>query len=107
MHPINQVRRPGAGRKKLESQDAELITALEALVEPMSRGQPDSSLRWTCKSTRNLADELTRNEHPVSARKVAYLLHQAGYSLQANRKTREVISHPDRNTQFEYIIVIR
>ncbi|MCP4458346.1 MAG: ISAzo13 family transposase, partial [Cytophagales bacterium] len=100
---VNQVRRSGAGRKKLELQDTELIKALEALVEPMSRGQPDSPLRWTCKSTRNLADELTRNHHPVSARKVAYLLHEAGYSLQANRKTREGISHPDRNAQFEYI----
>lgn len=99
----SQVRRSGAGRKKLELQDPELIKALEALVEPMSRGQPDSPLRWTCKSTRNLADELTRNEHPVSPRKVASLLHQAGYSLQANRKTREGISHPDRNAQFEYI----
>lgn len=100
---VNQVRRSGAGRKKLELQDTKLIKALEALVEPMSRGQPDSPLRWTCKSTRILADELTRSEHPVSARKVAYLLHQAGYSLQANRKTREGISHPDRNAQFEYI----
>ena len=100
---VNQVRRSGAGRKKLELQDSELIKALEALVEPMSRGQPDSPLRWTCKSTRKLADELTRNEHSVSTRKVAYLLHQAGYSLQANRKTREGISHPDRNAQFEYI----
>jgi len=100
---VNQVRRPGAGRKKLELKDTELVKAMEVLVEPMSRGQPDSPLRWTCKSTRNLADELTRNSHPVSARKVAYLLHQAGYSLQANRKTREGISHPDRNAQFEYI----
>lgn len=100
---VNQVRRSGAGRKKLELQDTELVKALEVLVEPMSRGQPDSPLRWTCKSTRNLANELTRNSHPVSARKVAYLLHQAGYSLQANRKTREGISHPDRNAQFEYI----
>ena len=100
---VNQARRSGAGRKKLELQDPELIKALEALVEPMSRGQPDSPLRWTCKSTRNLADELTRKDHSVSARKVAYLLHEAGYSLQANRKTREGISHPDRNAQFEYI----
>lgn len=100
---VNQARRSGGGRKKLELQDAELIKALEDLVEPMSRGQPDSPLRWTCKSTRNLAGELTRNHHPVSARKVAYLLHEAGYSLQANRKTREGLGHPDRNAQFEYI----
>jgi hypothetical protein len=69
----------------------------------MTRGDPESPLRWTCKSTRRLADELTRQDHPVGPRTVAMLLHQADYSLQANRKTREGTSHPDRNAQFEYI----
>jgi len=80
-----------------------LLAALEALIEPVTRGDPESPLRWTCKSTRNLAEELTRQRHPVGPRTVASLLHQAGYSLQGNRKTREGISHPDRNAQFEYI----
>jgi hypothetical protein len=76
---------------------------LEALIEPTTRGDPESPLRWTCKSTRHLADELTQQKHPVSPGTVATLLHTAGYSLQANRKTREGDSHPDRNAQFEYI----
>jgi elongation factor P hydroxylase len=80
-----------------------LQAALETLVEPVSRGDPESPLRWTCKSTRRLAEELTSQHHPVSPRTVAALLVQAGYSLQANRKTREGLSHPDRNAQFEYL----
>ncbi len=83
--------------------DPELLDALDALVDPMTRGHPESPLRWTCKSTRQLAEELTRQHHPVSDRTVACLLYAMGYSLQANRKTREGKQHPDRNAQFEYI----
>jgi len=97
------VRRPGAGRRPLTETDPELLKVLESLVEPVTRGHPESPLRWTCKSTRRLAEELTRQNHRVGARTVASLLKQAGYSLQANRKTREGASHPDRNAQFEYI----
>jgi hypothetical protein len=98
-----RVRRPGGGRRPLAETDPGLMAALEALVEPTARGDPESPLRWTCKSIRRLADELTRENHPVGAVTVAKLLRQAGYSLQANRKTREGASHPDRNAQFEYI----
>jgi hypothetical protein len=98
-----RVRRPGGGRRSVTETDPALLAALEALVEPVTRGDPESPLRWTCKSTRRLAEELAHQGHPVGARTVAALLHQAGYSLQANRKTREGLSHPDRNAQFEYI----
>ena len=98
-----RVRRPGGGRRPLTETDPDLLAALEGLIEPTTRGDPESPLRWTCKSIRNLADELTREKHPVGAVTVAKLLRQAGYSLQANRKTREGASHPDRNAQFEYI----
>ena len=98
-----RVRRPGGGRRPLAEIDAKLLLALEALIEPATRGDPESPLRWTCKSTRRLANELTHQAHPVSPRTVAALLTQAGYSLQANRKTREGAAHPDRNAQFEYI----
>ncbi len=98
-----RVRRPGGGRRPLTETDPGLMAALEALIEPATRGDPESPLRWTCKSTRRLADELTRGHHPVSVNTVAALLRQAGYSLQANRKTREGASHPDRNAQFEHI----
>lgn len=100
---IERVRRPGGGRKALTEIDAELLQALESLVDPVTRGDPMSPLRWTCKSTRKLSEELHRQRHPVSPRTVATLLRQAGYSLQANRKTREGKQHPDRNAQFEYI----
>lgn len=98
-----QLRQPGAGRKRLTATDPTLVTALEALVEPLTRGDPESPLRWTCKSTRRLAAELTRQGHRVGYRTVAWLLHEAGYHLQANRKTREGNQHPDRNAQFEFI----
>jgi hypothetical protein len=98
-----RVRRPGGGRRSLSETDPGLLPALESLIEPTTRGDPESPLRWTCKSTRRLADELTRQDHPVSPGTVAALLREAGYSLQANRKTREGGSHPDRNAQFEYI----
>lgn len=98
-----RVRRPGGGRRPLTETDPDLLAALESLIEPTTRGDPESPLRWTCKSIRNLADELTREKHPVGAVTVAKLLQRAGYSLQANRKTREGASHPDRNAQFEYL----
>jgi hypothetical protein len=98
-----RVRGPGGGRKPLTQTDPGLQKALDALVDPMTRGHPESPLRWTCKSTSKLAEELGRRNHPVTDRTVATLLKKAGYSLQANRKTREGSSHPDRNAQFEYI----
>ena len=98
-----RVRRPGGGRKPLTETDPGLAEALEALVEPLTRGHPESPLRWTCKSTAKLAEELHRQGHSVSDRTVAKLLHDAGYSLQSNRKTREGSAHPDRNAQFEYL----
>jgi len=101
--PPDCVRRPGAGRKPCTEADPGLRPALEALIDPATRGDPGSPLRWTCKSTRRLAAELARQGHPVSDRTVARLLHEAGYSLQSNRKTREGAAHPDRDAQFEYI----
>jgi len=98
-----RVRSPGGGRRKLTQSDPGLMDALEELIEPATRGDPMSPLRWTCKSTDKLAEELTQQNHPISDRTVAMLLKQQGYSLQANRKTREGSSHPDRNAQFEYI----
>jgi len=99
----SRQRSAGAGRKRAVEIDLDLMRALELLVDPLTRGHPESPLRWTCKSTQKLAAELTRQNHPVSDRTVAALLKQAGYSLQANRKTREGSKHPDRNAQFEYI----
>ena len=102
--PVDRrLRRAGAGRKRVAETDPELLKALEALVDPVTRGHPESPLKWTCKSTAKLAAELSRQEHPVTDRTVATLLKEAGYSLQANRKTREGSRHPDRNAQFEYI----
>jgi hypothetical protein len=98
-----RTRRPGGGRKALVDTDPELLDALEALVEPTTRGDPESPLRWTCKSTPELARTLTRQGHPVSARTVAQLLHRLEYSLQGNAKTEEGTSHPDRDGQFKYI----
>jgi hypothetical protein len=96
-------RKPGAGRKRLDSVDPLLLEALEKLVEPETRGDPMRPLRWTCKSTQRLARELTRQRHPISARSVAALLGKMNYSLQANRKVREGRSHPDRDAQFGQI----
>lgn len=98
-----RLRAPGAGRKRCTQADAELAAALERLVDPATRGDPESPLRWTCKSTTQLAGELTRRGHPVSPSTVGRLLRAAGYSLQGNRKTREGGDHPDRNAQFEHI----
>jgi len=101
--PSARIRRPGAGRPHLVDSDGGLWAALDALVDPTTRGDPETPLRWTCKSTRRLAEELAGQGHPVSARTVAAVLGEMGYSLQANRKTREGETHPDRNAQFEYI----
>jgi Rhodopirellula transposase DDE domain len=98
-----RLRHGEAGRKRLTESDPTLPAALESLLEPLTRGDPMSPLRWTCKSTRRLATELTGQGHRVGYRTVAWLLHEAGYSLQANRKTREGNQHPDRNAQFEFI----
>jgi Rhodopirellula transposase DDE domain len=98
-----RVRRPGAGRKPLAEKDAGLWNDLEALVEPVTRGDPDSPLRWTAKSTAKLADELGARGHPISARTVSKLLQEHDYSLQAPHKTIEGRQHPDRNAQFDYI----
>lgn len=100
---MRRVRRPGAGRARLVDTIPELLPALEALVDTTTRGDPRSPLRWTCKSVRVLAVELRQQGYTVSPSKVGDLLHKAGYSLQANRKTREGASHPDRNAQFEHI----
>jgi hypothetical protein len=102
-HPPNRIRRPGGGRKKTVAQDPSLLRDLERLIEPVTRGDPESPLRWTCKSLRKLAAELRSMGHRTSHRMVADLLHDLGYSLQANSKTREGSSHPDRNAQFEYL----
>lgn len=98
-----RVRRAGAGRPCLTHADTELQPALDELVEPATRGHPMSPLRWTCKSVRVLAAELTPQGYRVSHQTVSDLLQRSGYSLQANRKTREGANHPDRNTQFEHI----
>lgn len=98
-----RVRSPGGGRRTVTQSDPGLLEALERLIDPATRGDPMSALRWTCKSTAKLAEELTRQNHSVTDRTVAMLLKQSGYSLQANRKAREGSSHPDRNAQFEYI----
>ncbi|MEA3280599.1 MAG: ISAzo13 family transposase, partial [Thermodesulfobacteriota bacterium] len=89
--------------KKITEQDPGLEQALERLIAPDTRGDPESPLRWTCKSTRTLAAELTWQKHPVSHMTVAQLLHGMGYSLQSNRKTEEGADHPDRDTQFRHI----
>src|SRR3954468_1157629 len=101
--PDDRIRRPGGGRKKTVETDATLLVDLERLIDPVTRGDPESPLRWTCKSIRRLAEELRRMGHTAGHRVVAELLHEAGYSLQANRKTIEGKGHPDRNSQFEHI----
>jgi len=103
VHPAGRVRRPGGGRKRARQKDPTLVADLEKLVEPTTRGHPETCLRWTCKSVRKLAEELNRLGHQVSYPVVAELLHELDYSLQVNRKTKEGDSHPDRNAQFEYI----
>jgi DNA-binding phage protein len=98
-----RVRCPGGGRKPLGTRDPHLVQALETLVDPVTRGDPMSLLRWTCKSAAQLAAALRTQGHPVSERTVNRLLHDLGYSLQSNRKTLEGSAHPDRDAQFQYI----
>ena len=101
--PTDRIRRRGAGRKSCTHHQPDLLAALDSLVEPASRGDPESSLRWTIKSTRRLATELQEQGFQVSYQRVAELLRGLGYSLQANGKTVEGNQHPDRNAQFEFI----
>ena len=98
-----RIRRAGGGRKKTVSKDESLCEDLERLVEPVTRGDPESPLRWTCKSVRKLAAELGKLGHQLSYQLVSELLHDLGYSLQANRKTREGADHPDRDAQFAHL----
>jgi hypothetical protein len=98
-----RIRRPGGGRKAITESDPKLVDRLEAIIEEQTRGDPESPLRWTCKSTRAIADALTRRKHPVSHTKVAQILHYEGYSLQGNRKTEEGEDHPARDAQFRHI----
>jgi len=100
---VKHVRKNGGGRKKLTEHDSEIIPVLNSLIEPFTRGDPMSPLRWTCKSTRTLAKKLCNQKHKISHSKVCDLLHGMGYTLQANKKTRGDSNHPDRNAQFEYI----
>jgi len=98
-----RIRRKGGGRKKAVDKDASLKSDLQDLLESTTRGDPEASLRWTCKSVRQLTAELKRGKHQVSHQVVADLLHELGYSLQANSKTKEGANHPDRNAQFEHL----
>jgi transposase len=98
-----RVRKEGGGRKRATDKDSSLKTDLESLLESTTRGDPQAALQWTCKSVRQLTEELKRMKHQVSHQVIADLLHELGYSLQANRKTREGSNHPDRNAQFEHL----
>lgn len=98
-----RIRREGGGRKKAVDKDGSLKSDLQSLLESTTRGDPESPLRWTCKSVRQLTAELKRMKHSVSHQVVADLLHSLGYSLQGNRKTKEGSNHPDRNAQFEHL----
>ena len=101
--PIARVRKPGGGRKKLREKDSELVSAIDALIEPYTRGDPERPLRWTCKSVRRLAEELKAQGHTISPSKVAELLDELGYSLQSHRKRNEGKVHEDRDAQFAHI----
>ena len=98
-----RIRRSGAGRKNIIVRDPKLLASLERLIEPETRGDPESPLRWICKSTRTLAAQLTGQKHPVSHEKVAQLLRDQNYSLQSNRKTEKSADHPDRDAQYRHI----
>lgn len=102
-YDVNKIRKTGAGRKKITSDYPDLLKALELLVDPLSRGDPESALRWTIKSTRVLSEELSVKGYNVCKSRVATLLSETGYSLQSNQKTLEGNQHPDRNAQFEHI----
>ena len=101
--PAGRMRRAGGGRRPVLTTDPRLVDRLEAMIEDQTRGDPESPLRWICKSTRALATALTRRHHPVSHTKIAQLLHARQYSLQSNRKTEEGSDHPDRDAQFRHI----
>jgi hypothetical protein len=101
--PVGRSRRPGGGRKPASRHDPGLVEALLHLVEPDERGDPMSPLRWTTRSLRHLADEVSRSGHPVSAPTVGRLLKANGFSLQSTSKTLEGVQHPDRDAQFRYI----
>ena len=98
-----RIRNPGGGRKKLTEQEPTMLSALEALVEPTTRGDPENPLRWTCLSTRQLSAALQKQGYRIGRQTVATLLEELGYSLQGNQKTKEGSSHPDRDAQFRYI----
>ena len=100
---LERIRRPGAGRPTIEQSQPGVKRALEKLVDPLTRGDPTSPLRWTCKSRANLTAALSKAGWKVSSTTVGRLLHELGYSLQSVRKSREGTSHPDRNAQFEHI----
>ncbi len=95
-----RIRTSGGGRKRITETDPTVLADLERLVEPLTRGDPESPLRWTCKSVRQLATALQKQGHVIERQKVAHLLSELGYSLKANRKTREGKQHPDRDAQF-------
>ena len=98
-----RIRQIGAGRPRLEETQPGITAALEALVDPLTRGDPTSPLRWTCKSRAKLASALSQQGWTISSTKVSHLLHELGYSLQSARKSSEGASHPDRNAQFDHI----
>jgi Rhodopirellula transposase DDE domain len=100
---VGRIRRPGAGRKSITQSDPRLVQTLEGLIDEQTRGDPESALRWICKSTRAIAQELGQQKHPVSHTKLAQILHELDYSLQSNRKTEEGADHPDRDAQFRHI----
>lgn len=101
--PIGRIRQVGGGRKRVEEQQPSIVEALDQLVEPSSRGEPECPLRWTCKSVNQLADALQQQGYQISAMTVYTLLVEMGYSLQSNRKTQEGKQHPDRDAQFQHI----
>lgn len=101
--PPGRVRNQGGGRKRAEFHDPRIVEAIEGLIETETRGDPESPLKWVCKSTRAIARELTSKKHPISHTKVAQFLHQQDYSLQSNRKTEEGSNHKDRDAQFRHI----
>jgi transposase len=98
-----RIRKEGGGRKHQVDKDDTLRGDLEKMIDPLTRGDPESPLRWTSKSVRNLSEALKKSGHKTSHRMVAAMLHELGYSLQANRKAKEGESHPDRDQQFGYI----
>lgn len=106
IEPGGPLRRPGAGRPSLLKTQPGILEALEHLIDPLTRGDPMSPLRWTCKSKANLAVAMVKVGWKVSATKVGRMLHDLGYSLKAPRKTVEGAAHPDRNAQFQHINAI-